>query len=349
MAFPPPNEPPSMREPLPVNLALQGGGAHGAFTWGVLDRLLEEPWLRIDGISAASAGAINAALLADGQRTGGARGAKDKLADFWQRIATAATFSPFRRSALDLLLGRWSLDLSPAFLGFELVARTISPYGLHAPGLNPLRDIVAATIDVGSLSRSDVRLFVSATNVRTGRGRVFRNDRIDADVLMASACVPTLFQAITIDGEPYWDGGYSGNPALAPLVRDCRALDTILVEISPMERPGAPVSAREISSRLNEVAFNATLLKELRMMSLLRRIPEPADDECARWSAMRMHHITSERMSQFGYSSKLNAEWDFLCMLRDEGRQAAQAFLDRHAADLGVRSSLDVDGMLGDV
>jgi NTE family protein len=189
-------------------------------------------------------------------------------------------------------------------------------------------------------------VFVTATNVRTGRGHVFRNAAITADVLLASACLPTLFQAVEIDGEPYWDGGYSGNPTITPLVRECTSRDTILVQINPVERPGTPRTARDILNRLNEVSFNAVLLKELRMIALLSQVANPGDCEGALWAAMRIHRIASAAMVALGYSSKLNAEWDFLCMLRDEGRRSAEAFLAADGEHLGRFSSLDLDSLL---
>src|SRR5262249_33127484 len=210
----------------------------------------------------------------------------------------------------------------------------------------PLRAILAETIDFAHLSQSSIKLFVTATSVRTGRGRVFRNDQITPDVLLASACLPTLFQAIEIDGEPFWDGGYSGNPTITPLVRDCDSQDTVLVQINPVERLGTPRTARDILDRLNEVSFNAVLLKELRMIALLRKVAHPADDEGARWANMRIHRIASDVMLDLGYSSKLNAEWPFLILLRDRGRNAADQFLRDHRDDLGRRSSFDLDALL---
>ncbi len=262
----------SSRAPVLVDFALQGGGAHGAFTWGVLDRLLEEPWLRIDGISGTSAGAMNAAVLVDGDADNGIDGARAALENFWQRVSRAALLSPLRRTPMDVLLGRWTLDHSPVFVAIDLMARLFSPYDLSPGGANPLRNILAETVDFDRLAQASIKLFVTATNVRTGRGRVFRNSEITPDVLLASACLPTLFQAIEIDGESYWDGGYSGNPTITPLVRECRSKDTILVQINPVERPESPRSARDILNRLNEVSFNAVLLKELRMMALLARL-----------------------------------------------------------------------------
>jgi NTE family protein len=196
--------------------------------------------------------------------------------------------------------------------------------------------------------QSPIKLFVTATNVRTGRGRIFRNAELTPEVLLASACLPMMFQAIEIDGEPYWDGGFAGNPTITPLVRESNAQDTILVQINPRERPGTPRSAAEILNRLNEVSFNATLMKELRMIALMRQMADPGRGEGARWAAMRMHRIMTEMMTELGYSSKLNGEWAFLCMLRAEGRRAAAAFLDGHAEDLGRRSTADIDVLLAE-
>jgi NTE family protein len=332
--------------PLLVDLALQGGGAHGAFTWGVLDRLMEEPGLQIEGISGTSAGAMNAAVLISGQAAGGADGAKAALEQFWKRVSDAALLSPFRRTPLDVMLGRWTLDTSPIFVTLDLMARIFSPYDLNPHGANPLRDILADCIDFWRVAKSQVKLFVTATNVHTGRGHIFRNAELTPEVLLASACLPTLFQAIEIDGEAYWDGGYAGNPTITPLIRECSSSDTILVQVNPLERPGTPRSARDIINRVNEVSFNATLLKELRMMAVLRQVADPGNSEGARWAKMRIHRISSATMTELGYSSKLNAEWDFFVMLRNEGRRSAEAFLAAHGGDLGARSTLDLDAML---
>ncbi|MGH1590286.1 patatin-like phospholipase family protein [Methylobacterium phyllosphaerae] len=337
------------RDQVLIDLALQGGGAHGAFTWGVLDRLLEEPGLGIDGISGTSAGAMNAAFLIDGYEQGGAAGARAALEAFWDAIARAARFSPLQRSPLDVILGRWTLDYAPLYLAADLMARVFSPYDLNPHGFNPLGRILDAQLDFERIARSRIKLFVTATNVHTGQGRVFRNAELTADVLLASACLPTLFQAVQIDGAAYWDGGYSGNPTITPLVRECESRDTIIVQVNPVERAHAPTSAREILNRLNEVSFNAVLLKELRMMALLRQVAPADDSECARWSAMRLHRIASDIVAGLGASSKLNSEWAFLTMLRDEGRRCAETFLTAHRADLGRRPSFDLDRLLDGV
>jgi NTE family protein len=336
------------REPVLVDLALQGGGSHGAFTWGVLDRLIEEPWLRIDAISGTSAGAMNAALVADGWTQGGPKGARAALETYWRRVSRAAAFSPLQRSPLDRVMGRWTLDTSPAYVLMDLMARALSPYDLNPFGFNPLRAILAESIDFGRLARAPIKLFITATNVRTGRGRIFRNKEITADVLLASACLPTMFQGIEIDGELYWDGGYAGNPTLTPLVRESDAQDTILVQINPRERATPPRTASEILNRLNEISFNSPLMKELRMIALLHEVADPGHGEGARWAGMRTHRIMSDALADFGASSKLNAEWEFVSLLKEEGRRSADAFLATHGKDIGTHSTADFGVLLAE-
>jgi len=336
------------RSPILIDFALQGGGSHGAFTWGVLDRLLEEPWLRIAGISGTSAGAMNAAVLADGWVDGGAEGARAALGKFWQRVSRAAAFSPLQRSPLDRLLGRWTLDTSPAYVFMDLMSRVLSPYALNPLDLNPLRRILAESIDFSRLATSPIKLFITATSVRTGRGRIFRNAEITAEVLLASACLPTMFRAIEIDGEPYWDGGFTGNPTITPLVRETDAHDSILIQINPRERSETPRTAADILNRLNEISFNSPLMKELRMIALLRQVADPGSGEGTRWAQMRMHRIMTDMLTQFGASSKLNAEWEFIAMLRSEGRRAAGDFLDVDGNYLGKRSTADLDALLAE-
>lgn len=336
----------SAREPLLIDLALQGGGSHGAFTWGVLDRLLEEEAFTIEAASGTSAGAMNAAVMAYGHMQGGAAGAKDALATFWRRVSEAAAFSPLRRGPLDVLLGRWSLDNSPAYVAMDLATRVFSPYDLDFGLPNPLATVLAETVDFEALTAAPIKLFITATNVHTGRPRVFRNADLSPAALLASACLPFMFQAVEIDGQAYWDGGYSGNPTMTPLINECVSNDTIIVGINPVERPGIPKSARDILNRLNEVAFNAVLLKELQMMALLREVADPGNEKTAHWAEMRVHLVKSDLLLSLGASSKLNAEWDFLTMLRDEGRRAAETFLEENGAALGTRSTLPIEYLL---
>ena len=246
-------------------------------------------------------------------------------------------------------MGRWTLESSPAFIAMDMMSRVISPYDFNPKGANPLREMLSELIDFERLAESPIKLFVTATSVSTGRGRVFRNADLTVDALLASACLPTMFQAIEIDGDAYWDGGYSGNPTMTPLVRECDSKDTILVQINPVERPGAPRLAADILNRLNEVSFNAVLLKELRMIALLRQVANLERGESEKWAHMRIHRIASDMMVKLHASSKLLAEWEFLCMLRDDGRRCAQEFLERHAEDIGVKSSFDLDQLLDNV
>jgi NTE family protein len=339
---------PSKRSALAINLALQGGGSHGAFAWGVLDRLLEEPWLKVEAISGTSAGAMNTAVLVSGFVKGGAAGAREALDMYWGRIADAAVYSPFQRSPVDRMLNRWSLDASPAYLMMDLMSRMVSPYCLDPFGNNPIRKILEDSIDFASFAEAPIKVFITATNVYTGRGRVFRNKEITPDVLLASACLPTMFQAIEIDGEPYWDGGYMGNPTITPLIRESEAHDTILVQINPRERRETPRTAADILNRVNEISFNAPLMKELRMIALLRQAVDPGTGEGRRWAEMRPHRIMTDRLSEFGASSKLNAERPFLLILKEEGRRVADIFLAEHGADLGERSTADLDALLSE-
>lgn len=329
-----------------VDLALQGGGSHGAFTWGVLDRILEEESITIRGTSGTSAGAMNSAVMASGYAAGGRQGAKDALRAFWKAISEAAVYSPFKRTLLDRAKGKWTLENSPFFHLAELAGRILSPYDIPGSPSNPLKPVLEKFVDFSAISDGPIKVFITATNVRTGRGRVFHGTGLSVDVLLASACLPTLFKSVVIDGEAYWDGGYSGNPTLTPLIRECDSDDTILVQINPIHRPEVPTSAYDIQSRLNEISFNAVLQQELRMMSLLRRATTTDDSEGGLWGRQRLHRIGSDLMLTLGYSSKLNAEWDFLQMLFEEGRKCGDEFIKNHGKDIGVRSTLDLDSFL---
>jgi NTE family protein len=252
-----------------------------------------------------------------------------------------------RRGLLEMLTGRWTLENSPMYMAAELASRVFSPYDFNPSGTNPLSEILAQSVDFDALAGSKIKLFITATNVRTGSGHVFRNAEITPDVLLASGCLPTMFQAVEmVDGEAYWDGGYSGNPTITPLVRECQSHDTILVQINPIVRDEIPKTARDILNRLNEVSFNAPLLKELRMIALLHKVADPGRGEGALWAKMRIHRIATDRVTELDSTSKMITEWPFLCGLRDEGRRTAQLFLDAHAGDLGKRSTLDLDAML---
>ena len=334
----------------PINLALQGGGAHGAFTWGVLDYLLENGRVEFDGISGTSAGAMNAVVLADGLVRDGADGARQGLQDFWKAVSDAARLSPIQRSPIDIFMGNWDLDASPGYLYFDILSRVASPYWLNPFRFNPLRDIVAAAVDFERVRAcTDLRLFVSATNVNTGRVKVWRREELTLDMVMASACLPMIFHAVEIDGVPYWDGGYMGNPVLFPFFRGCDSPDIVIVQINPLERPGTPTSAREILERLNEITFNASLQKELRAIEFVHRLQDTGKLDPAEYRRIYIHLLDGHgQLVELGASSKVNAEWVFLRHLFDIGRAAAEAWLERNHPHLGKRDTVDLRAMFED-
>lgn len=327
-----------------VNLALQGGGAHGAFGWGVLDRLLEEDTLKFDGISATSAGAMNAALLAYGLATGGREAAKAALETFWRKIARTAMFSPLQPTLIDRLTHNHSLEMSPAFMMMDIMTRVFSPYETNPLNYNPLRKTLEQIVDFEKLrADSSVRLFLSATNVRSGKVRVFKNEEITADAVLASACLPFMFQAVEIDGEPYWDGGYMGNPALFPLIYECESRDIVVIHINPIMRAETPKTARDILNRINEISFNSSLMREMRAISFVTKLIDDSTIPDGRMKRMLIHSIENEDfMRKLGVSSKLNPDWEFLTHLRDVGRESAERWLDRNYDEIGKRSTVDI-------
>ncbi len=329
-----------------IELALQGGGAHGAITWGVLDRILEDERILIEGISGTSAGAMNAALVADGLsgEDGSREKARKKLRAFWKGVSDAARFSPVQRSFWDRWIGNWSLDNSPSYLMMDFMTRSFSPYELNPLDINPLRDLVAEMIDFDRVNACNkTNIFVTATNVRSGTAHIFRQPDLTADSLMASAALPFLYKAVEIDGEAYWDGGYTGNPALFPLVDDCRARDIVLVQINPFYREEIPKTAREIINRLNEITFNASLLKELRALMLLKEVITAENLVDEEFRRMRIHRIHADRkVADLSSSSKVNAEWDYLVYLHGIGYKEAGHWIENHWDDLGERSSFDL-------
>ncbi len=333
------------QSPKLLELALQGGGAHGAFTWGVLDRLLELPDLHIEAISGTSAGAMNAVVLADGLELGGPSAARESLHNFWKAVSDAGKNSPIQRDFWAKLTGNWGLDNSPSFLFFDQLSRMLSPYELNPLNLNPLRDLLAKQVDFDRVHRcSKLSVFVTATNVRTGRPKIFHGNQLTADAVMASAALPFMYQAVEIDGDAYWDGGYVGNPALFPLVDGCDSRDMLLIQINPIERREIPRTAREIINRLNEITFNSSLIKELRSLSLFKEFVTRTGIEDERYRDMRLHCIHGDvDLLALQASSKLNAEWDYLIYLRDLGRKRTEEWLNEHWDDVGQRSSFKID------
>ena len=314
-------------------LALQGGGAHGAFTWGVLDRLLEVPSFRIVAISGASAGAINAAVLAAGYLEGGPVAARERLEALWRKLAQLAAFSPLRPTPFEMLvLGRNS-EWSFSHLAFDLVSRLWSPYQLNPLGLNPLRQVLVELIDFERLRGSDaIRLFVAATGVESGAARLFTNKDLTPDVLLASACLPTLYPAVKLDGGHYWDGGFTANPPLLPLVEECDASDIVLVRLNPGQEVPVPTTARGIQSLLSRIVFDSPLKRELESIDWLRRMAKKAGIGAAgpaeRLASLRLHTIgDDDALSKLGSASKLHPDWPLVRALRDAGREAAEGWL----------------------
>jgi NTE family protein len=329
-----------------VNFALQGGGAHGAFTWGVLDRILEDPGIAIEGISATSAGAMNAAVLAYGLTIGGREGARQALTNFWRRVSHAASFSPLQPSIFDRLTHNHGLAHSPAHLVFDILSRVLSPYQWNPLNYNPLRNVIEQAVDFDTLRNgSAVKLFLSATNVRTGKVKVFTEREITADCVLASACLPFLYQAVSVDGEYYWDGGYMGNPALFPLIYGCDSRDIVVVHINPMERPDIPQSARDIMNRVNEISFNSSLMREMRAVAFVTKLLDDKKLDDSEVKRMLVHAISADDVMQnLGVASKLNADWEFLMHLHAIGRERAAAWIEARYESLNVESTIDIRG-----
>ena len=338
------------RKPTPaarksVNLALQGGGAHGAFTWGVLDRLAEDERIVFDGISATGAGAMNAVVFTYGWSEGGRNGARQALRNFWSQISHAALASPLQPSWFDRVSANHSLQFSPAFVAFDLISRLFSPYEFNPFNHNPLRDALIQSVDFDALSKSDcpIKLFLAATNVRTGKVKVFERKEVSADRTLASACLPFLFQAVEIDGEAYWDGGYMGNPALFPLIYNCETQDIVIVHINPLRREKLPRTAIEIMNRINEISFNSSLIREMRAISFVTRLIDEGKVNGNDMKRLFIHGISADdATSDLGVFSKLNGDWGFLTHLRNIGRECAEAWLKENFDRLGQESTVDI-------
>lgn len=325
-----------------INLALQGGGAHGAFTWGVLDALLADPRLQFEGLSGSSAGAMNAVVLADGWLKGGRDGARQALADFWSAVGKQMPSGLVTQGESD------AISLSPAAKVLASWAGYFSPAQLNPMDLNPLRDLLVRLVDFERLrSASPFKLFVGTTHVNTGKLRVFRETELSVDVLLASACLPTIHHAVEIDGQAYWDGGYSANPAVFPLFYDCDSLDVLLVLLSPLEREGTPRSLAEIETRIVELGFSANFMREMRMFVRAAEFSSPGFLTMGRLERrlqkLRFHMIDSSRLASLQRSeTKLLPHAPFLELLRSQGQQRASAWLAEHVAGVGQRSTVDV-------
>lgn len=328
-----------------IKLALQGGGAHGAFTWGVLDRLLRDQRLEIEAVVGTSAGAMNTALLADGLSTGGPERARAMLAEFWERLGTMAAHSPVQPTPLDRLLGPGNMDFSPAWLMADLTLKVFSPYQFNPMNGNPLIEALEQVVDFERLRAAAApAAFVCATNVLNGRLRVFARHEMTARAVMASSCLPQLFQAVEVDGAWYWDGGYSGNPPIFPLIYMGGCPDILIVELNPINIPAVPHDARGIMDRVNTLAFNSSLMREMRMIRFVTDLIDRGDLDGKRYLRLFIHTIDAEaELGAFNASSKLNADPAFLRHLFALGVEKAEAFLAAHFDAIGLRSSTDIE------
>ena len=331
-----------------VNLALQGGGAHGAFTWGVLDRLLEDPRIAFEGLSGTSAGSVNAVVLAYGMMRGGRDGAREALARLWKGVAAIGAASmPVRRAPWEFLLTGWNIGFSPSYQAFRALTGMYSPYQLNPGNLNPLRSLLESEVDFDELHGClAVKLFLTATRVRDGKIRVFRTHEITSDVVLASSCLPQYFQAVEVAGEAYWDGGYTGNPALFPFFYECDSRDVVIVHVNPIVRDEVPVLPDAIANRVNEITFNASLIAELRAIAFVQKLVADGWLKVEKRSQLRyirVHAIRADRaLGDLTEASKFALDWPFLATLRDRGRDMAAAWLDETRSVLGRRSSVDI-------
>jgi NTE family protein len=331
-----------------INLALQGGGAHGAFTWGVLDHLLEDGRVDIAAISGTSAGAINAVLVADGLARGGASEAQRRLAAFWRSASLGGNLPVMQRQAIERLFKTGAGDNSPMRIWLDAMTRLLSPYDFNPLNINPLKHLIEQHVDFDLVRGNRVELFIAATNVLTGELRVFTGPEINADVVMASACLPHLFRAVTIDGTPYWDGGYSGNPVVFPHFYGSDVDDVLVVQINPVRRKRPPRTNREIMNRVSEITFNAPLLAELRAIETIDslidedKLPPAASNSGMR--PPRLHRIVLPHAGGMleAPRNRLKTDYDFFQSLCRIGQRAARRFLDTHFDAIGERSTLDL-------
>ncbi len=328
-----------------VGIALQGGGAHGAFTWGVLDRLLEADYIVADAMCGTSAGAVNAVVCAYGLHTGGPKVAKELLEKFWRKVAQTGTF--FQPGFIDRFFNDGDIYNSPGYIMFNYMTQFMSPYNFNPLNYNPLRDILTDLIDFKELQLYNrKKLYICATNVKTNRARIFSNKEITVDAVLASACLPFLFQAVEIDGEYFWDGGYMGNPPIFPLITNTNLRDIVLVKINSVNINSVPTTARDIADRVNEISFNSSLINEMKLIhyrnELLRNGILKIDDKVNR--EIFVHTISGySALSQLSYSSKMNTSWDFLLSLKEKGRQTAEKWLETDYQLVGVKSTFDIE------
>ena len=328
-----------------INLALQGGGAHGAFAWGAIDAILEDDRIDIEAISATSAGAMNAVVLADALTEGDRDHARERLTAFWQAIAAAGNLYNPVKPVKDWSGRALPVEQSPLYWMFDTMLRVFSPYQLNPFNFNPLRQVLESQVDFERLrATKGIHVHLCATNVETGRVRIFNRAELTADTVLASACLPLLFQTIEIDGSHYWDGGYIGNPAIFPLIYGSKSRDVLIMHINPIVRRGVPKTAPEILNRINEISFNSSLMREMRAIAFVTRLIENKKVDAKEMKQMLIHSIRDDdAMTAHSVASKLSPDWDFLCTLRGSGRDVTARWLRTHYNDIGRRSTVDLE------
>ena len=336
-----------------INVALQGGGSHGAYSWGVLDRLLADDRIEIEAVSGTSAGAVNAVVMAEGLVEGGRSKARQQLADFWQRVAFRLPDASVAGWNLDNGWTRswekaWGIEQNPAVILFGWWTQLASPYQFNPLNINPLREILVSEVNFDKVKACDcIQLFITATNVRTGKAKVFTDGEVTADAVLASACLPTVFQAVEIDGEAYWDGGYMGNPAIEPFLGSCAASDVLLVQINPIRRDELPKSAPAIIDRLNEISFNAPLLRELRSVEFINACLRRGELKDLGYREIFLHRVGGGAdIAAFSAASKLNSDFSLIEELRDLGHKAMDEWLQQNFDSLGKASTMPLDVIL---
>ncbi|CAN5334097.1 patatin-like phospholipase family protein [soil metagenome] len=335
-----------------INLALQGGGAHGALTWGVLDKLLETQLFTFDGISGTSAGGMNAIILAQGLIDGGDEGARKALHDFWHAVSVSG--EQFKMATplmpVDLLFFHY-LQAPVASVFLRNMTHLFSPYQFNPLNFHPAGEILNKLIDIEKIKQhSQLKLFICATNVQTGKIRIFHNNELSINVLLASACLPKLFQAVKVENDYYWDGGYLGNPPIFPLIYDTKSPDIVILHVVPIARPTIPKTIDEIDMRLREISFNSSLMREMRAIAFVSGLIEnewikPEYEE--KLKKINLHCVRAdEAMLDFSLESVFDSNWEFLLKLRDLGRNAAEVWLEKNYDSIGKKTSVDFNEWL---
>lgn len=334
-----------MSKTKPIAVALQGGGSHGAFSWGVMDRLLEDGRFTIEGLTGTSAGGMNAVATVQGLMDNGPQGARDTLRSFWEKISESGKHSSLNnRGPVDKMMGKYTMYNSPGYVIFDYLSRIFSPYELNPMQIDPLKDVIEKTFDFDAIRRyKDCKVFLCATHVFSGKLRIFSTEELKAECMLATACLPTIHNAVKVDDEYYWDGGFIGNPVFFPLIYNCETPDIVMIQLNPTERKQLPTTAREIADRLNEITNNASVVREMRAVSFITDLIDQGLLDKKKIKKINMHVIEDEETFQeLGWSSKLNTEWEFLNHLFEKGRAAADTWIKKNYDKVGKESTAPI-------